>query len=140
MTHPVAPRRAGAALLLVAGLVAGCGGSSSTPTAATTGGGIVKLVPPGGCGGAACAGTTLDSVQVSGPLTLSPFTMNFGTASTLPFVPPGAYTVFGATFQDSGNTTQGCPSAGFTVATAETTTVTFAINNDVCTVTVSGPA
>lgn len=128
-------------LLLLLGLAAGCGGGSSTPTGpATTGTGVVKLVPPDGCGGAVCTGTSLNGVEVSGPLSLAPFTMNFGIVSTLPFAPPGAYTVFGATFQGSTGDTLGCPAADFTVATAKTTTVTFAINNDVCSVRVSGPA
>lgn len=38
----------------------------------------------------------------------------------------------------TGGTT-GCPTAGFTVATGKTTTVTFVVTNDVCTITVAGP-
>ena len=129
-------------LLLVLGLAAGCGGSSSgsTTPAVPTDTGSVRLVPPVACAGPPCVGTSLDSVQVSGPLTLAPFSMSFGSPNTLPFAPPGAYTVSGATFQASTGDTVGCPTAGFTVATGKITTVTFAITNDVCRVSVSGPA
>jgi hypothetical protein len=129
-------------LLLVLGLAAGCGGSSSgsTAPAVPADAGTVRLVPPGGCEGAPCAGTSLDGVQISGPLTLGPFSLTFGAPSILPFAPPGAYTVSGATFASSTNDTVGCPTAGFTVATGRMTTLTFAITNDVCRVSVSSPA
>jgi hypothetical protein len=129
-------------LLLVLALAAGCDGSSSgsTAPAVPTDTGSVRLVPPVACGGPPCAGTSLDSVQVTGPLTLAPFSMSFGSPNTLPFAPPGAYTVSGATFGSSTGDTVGCPTAGFTVATGLTTTVTFTITNDVCRVSVSGPA
>jgi hypothetical protein len=142
MIGRVPKSRVAAVLLMAAGLAAGCGDdNSSTPTGVDTSTtGVVQLVAPGGCGGAPCVGVALASVEISGPQPLSPFTMPFSVVNTLPFAPPGTYTIFGATFQDSGNNTQGCPNASYTVATARTTTVTFIINNDVCTVSVSGPA
>lgn len=133
--------RLGLVALLAVALAAGCG-RSETPTGAPvpTGVGAVNLVPPGGCVPSACVGTTLTGVQVVGPLVLAPFTLNFGITSILPYAPPGAYLVTGAAYQDSGNNAQGCPDARFTVAAGLTSTVTFAITNDVCTVAVAGPA
>lgn len=128
-------------LLLVLGLTAGCGNSgSSTAPPVPTGTGTIRLIPPGGCAGAPCADTALRNVLVSGPVSLGPFSLTFGVPSTVPFAPPGAYTVSGGTFQDSTNQTRGCPTVTVTVATALTTTVAFAISNDVCAAAVSGPA
>jgi hypothetical protein len=127
-------------VLAVAVSTVGCGDSDTvTGAPVPSGTGVVNLVPPVGCVPSACVGTTLNSVQLLGPLVLAPFTLTFGVTSILPFVPPGAYVLTGATFQDSGNVTQGCPEVRFTVATGQTTTVTFTITNDVCAVTVAGP-
>ncbi len=127
-------------LLLVLGLVAGCGGSSSSSTAplpANTG--SIRLVPPSGCT-PPCAAATLQNAQITGPLSLPPFQLNFGAPSTVPFAPAGDYAVSGGTFQSSVNETRGCPTVTITVASGKTTTATFAVTNDVCSAAVSGPA
>ena len=143
MTAGGRARRAGLAvvLLLAVGLAAGCSDSrsSSGPTVPSDTG-VIRLVPPTSCGSVQCASFLLSNVQISGPLSLGPFNLGFFGPSTVPFAPPGAYTVSGATFQSSANETRGCPAAGFTVATARTTTVTFTINDDVCSVAAVGPA
>jgi hypothetical protein len=104
-----------------------------------TGTGTVRLVPPGSCT-PPCSGTALSSVQISGARSFAPFTLDFGTISLVPFAPSGAYTVFGATFPASTGATGGCPTVGFTVAAGLTTTLSFAITNDACTIAVAGPA
>lgn len=127
-------------LLLLLPLAAGCGGgSSSSTTPSPTETGMVKLVPPAGCAGSPCVGTTLDGVEISGPEPFAAFTISFGVTSILPSAPPGNYTVSDVSFTNSTGGTTGCPAAGFPVATGKTTTVTFAITNDACTITVSGP-
>jgi hypothetical protein len=128
------------ALLLGVSLAAGCGGSSSSTTAPIpTGIGNIRLEPPGACN-PACAGTTLTGVEITGPQPLGPFILNFGRPQTVPFALPGAYTISGGVFVTSASDTAGCPTLPFTVATGLTTTVTWSINNDVCTMGVSGPA
>jgi hypothetical protein len=128
------------ALLLGVSLAAGCGGSSSSTTAPIPSGtGTIRLVPPGGCN-PACSGVTLSSVEITGPQPAGPFILTFGRPNTIPFASPGAYTIIGGTFPTSTSDTAGCPTLPFTVATGLTTTVTWAINNDVCTMGVSGPA
>jgi hypothetical protein len=127
-------------VLLLLGLIAGCGGSSSSSTAPLpANAGNIKLVPPSGCT-PPCMGLSLQSVQITGPLSLGPFQLNFGAPSTVPFAPAGDYVVSGGTFQSSANETRGCPTVNITVVTGKTTTVTFTIANDVCSATVSGPA
>jgi hypothetical protein len=127
--------------LAVAALTVGCGDSSDTVTTPVPSGtGVINLVAPGGCIPTPCVGSTVNTVQLVGPLTLSPFTLIFGVTSILPFVPSGGYLLTGATFQDSTNTTQACPDVRFTVAAGQTTRITFSITNDVCAVSVAGPA
>jgi hypothetical protein len=76
---------------------------------------------------------------ITGPQVFTPFSITFTVTSTLPFAPPGSYTLSDASFIDSGGRTTGCPAIGFTVADGKTTTVTFTITNDVCKVTASAP-
>lgn len=97
-------------------------------------------MPPVACGGSACAGTTINDIQITGPTTPTTFSLFFGVPTNLPFALAGAYTETNASFTDSNTILQGCPGAGFTVAVGLTTTVTFSVNNNVCTVAVSGPA
>jgi hypothetical protein len=128
-------------VLLVLGLIAGCDGSSSSSTAPLpVNTGALRLVAPIGCAGVPCADIALQNTLVMGPVSPAPFTLTFGSTSTLPFAPAGTYTVTGGTFQSSTNETRGCPTVNVTVASGKTTTVTFAITNDVCSATVSGPA
>jgi hypothetical protein len=128
-------------VLVVAALASGCGDSNTvTGTPVPTDVGVINMVAPGACVPNPCVGVVLANVQLVGPLALTPFTLSFGVTSIFPFMTPGAYLLTGATFQDSANNTQGCPDARLTVAVGRTTTVTFTITNDVCAVTVAGPA
>jgi hypothetical protein len=126
--------------LLLVSLFAGCGGGSSSPsTPSPTETGTVRLVAPAGCAGSPCVGTTIDGIQISGPESFTAFSISFGRTSILPHAAPGSYTLSDASFTDSTGGTTGCPGAGFTVASGRTTTVTFAITNDVCTIAIAGP-
>jgi hypothetical protein len=129
----------GLALLLAS--FAGCG-TDSNPTSNPTpvDSGTVNLVAPVGCFPLPCVGTTIDNIVIRGPKPFAPFPITFTTTSRLPFMPPGSYQLSDASFINSAGITTGCPGVGFTVATALTTTVTFSITRNVCSVTVSGPA
>jgi hypothetical protein len=128
-------------LALPLAVITGCGDDSSTPSNPTpTGTGVVRLVPPVGCNPVACQGFTINGIIITGPQVFTPFTLTFAITSVLPFVPPGSYLLSDASFVDTVGGTTGCPAIGFNVATGLTTTVTFDITNDVCRLTVQGPA
>jgi hypothetical protein len=128
----------GLALLLAS--FAGCGSDSNTtsnPTPVETG--VVLLVPPAACV-PACQGVTIDNIVITGPRPFAPFSITFTITSRLPFMPPGSYRLSDASVINSAGNTSGCPAVGFTVATAQTTTVTFSVTRNVCSIVVTGPA